>query len=358
MAPPISLPSISLLSISLPTTPPLPIILSPLHAPISQTDYLSRCQHHALFTSSWGYWTSLIYILSYICGIVLIWLVYLSVDSERKDNYSWARWWEQGNSGEVLATSGSGDVSEGLYGVRREVRESSEVVTGIRISMIGEENLKGGESGSRNPPPPYESSASNTQPQFLGPVPATAPIPTSTKSVKKPSEQFVKETLIFCLLMIDLFFQALAIQQLTYCDDDNRDKKKLSKGWVILWWSLCSPLYLGAFSSLLCWAILFRDLWGADSKKRFPIDPSCVWMFLFGLVVTAISSPAIIATRSYMGLVWCVESCQRGFCGGNAEEDEGEELESMEEGRIMVGGEEREEADMLMRKLKRKRNLD
>ncbi|KAI9651128.1 hypothetical protein NHQ30_001165 [Ciborinia camelliae] len=325
---------------------------------IHNNDLEFQCKRHALFMSTWGDWTILLFFIGYICGIILILLTNNLVHKESKDRWLWARWYESiWNKAEktvvppVDPTVIPGDVLMGGYGVGRVSEEDSPVVKDARIAEEG--NLKEGESESESlgSPPPYEpstshaASTSTSQSQTLpstsvaASASAVVPIPIPTKPAKKPAEQFVKGTIIFSLLVVDLFFQALAIQYFTYCNSDNRDKGQLSNGWGIFLWTLCSPLYLGAFSSFLCWVILFRDLWGPGAKKKLPLDPSCMWMFLLGLLVAAIALPIITVKGGYRGLIWCVEICQKGFC---AAEEEGEELENMEEGRRIVGEEEGE----------------
>ncbi|RAL66545.1 hypothetical protein DID88_006235 [Monilinia fructigena] len=262
------------------------------------------------------------------------------VDEDRKDKYRWTRWWETWGAKKIetaVTPAASVDVP----------------MTGYGEGM--EENLKGAESDNESEgeslglPPPYEPSTSNTASiptlttQTSHSSSAPTPINPFTKTVKKAAEQFVKGTLIFCQLVFMLFLQALAIQYFIYCDG-HRHKKKASIGWIVFYWTISSPVYLGATSSFLCWVILFRDLWGPAAKWKIPIDPSCVWMLLFSLIVTAISLAVMIVRGGYKGLIWCVENCQKGFCGGAAK-DKGEELETMEEGGRTANGEEGGEAE-------------
>lgn len=272
--------------------------------------------------STWGFFTVLVYFLAFVLGVGLIVVTNHMVDEDRKDKYRWARWWETWGAKQietVVTPAASADVPMTRYG------------GGMEENLKGEESENESEGESLGLPPPYEPSTSNTasipilttQTSFSSFAPT--PIDPSTKTVKKAGEQFVKGTFIFCQLVLNLFLQALAIQYFIYCDDHSH-KKKASSGWIIFYWTISSPMYLAATTSFLCWVILFRDLWGPGAKNKIPIDPSCVWMFLFGLIVTAISLTVMIVEGGYKGLIWCVENCQKGFCGGAAEE-KGEEAE-------------------------------
>ncbi|KAB8292279.1 hypothetical protein EYC80_008021 [Monilinia laxa] len=330
----------SYLPLSIPprTVPPIPTmpsiaipedLIKTMQESIQKSDYEFQCKRHALFMSTWGLFTILVYFLAFVGGLGLIVVTNHMVDEDRKDKYRWTRWWE-------------------TWGVK-QIETTVTPAASANVPMTGygggmEENLEGAESDNESEgeslglPPPYEPSTLNTA-SISTLTTQTSPINPSTKTVKKAAEQFVKGTLIFCQLVLILFLQALAIQYFIYCDG-HRHKKKASSGWVIFYWTISSPMYLGATSSFLCWVILFRDLWGPGAKKKIPIDPSCVWMILFSLIVTAISLVVMIVRGGYKGLIWCVENCQRGFCGGAAEE-KGEELETMEEGRRTVNGKER-----------------
>lgn len=158
-------------------------------------------------------------------------------------------------------------------------------------------------------PPPYQPPATESTPPSKEEPP-----------VKRSSAQrFVFGTILLACNIACLFFLALAVQSLVFC----QSWSPLSFWPRVIWWVLFSMPAIWALNAATCWAMLLRNLWGAGMKKRYPFNEHALTFTLFCIVGT----PFFLLWAVFeVGAVKAVEACQRRFCGDALEEDEDVEL--------------------------------
>lgn len=171
----------------------------------------------------------------------------------------------------------------------------------------------GGEEVTSDEPPPYPA-------PFENPPPAPEPaVPTASKTKRSSAHEFVVGTSLFVALITVLFILALDIESLIYCMGPSVTG---TSGKVVLWGSYslqCLWCSMGA----TCWAMLLRNLWGPQMKKKYPFTAEALLLAVFVVPATPIFMLG-------MGCIKMIECCQGIFCGSALEEEREELGQSLE----------------------------
>jgi len=190
-------------------------------------------------------------------------------------------------------------------------------------------------------PPPYQPPAGDTIPAaspivpeiLIPPTPTSVPLTFVSNAKPKPialpssAHRFVFGTSFFAANIFTLFTLALAIQTWLYC---SKTFNPLFSG--ILLWGAYGGVCLSATISASCWIMLCRDLGGKGMKRRWHLDEWCMLRGVQGAIILAVVPPLWVAGK---GAVRLVTFCQRWWCSGVLEEEEGMEL--VEENESMGG---------------------
>ncbi|KAE9364371.1 hypothetical protein N431DRAFT_105847 [Stipitochalara longipes BDJ] len=170
------------------------------------------------------------------------------------------------------------------------------------------------ESSTEDQPPPYQPPAQDSTP-----APAPTSTPTPPKVPRTSAGRFVMGSAIFLSIIASLFFSAVALQALIFC----QHWSPVSILPRIIYWTIFIIPSCWATVGACCWLMLLRDLWGPGMRKKFPISETAI---LYGLTCTLISPFILVGFVLGGGAVKAIEACQRRFCG-DALEDEREEIE-------------------------------
>jgi hypothetical protein len=156
------------------------------------------------------------------------------------------------------------------------------------------------ESAEAGYPPPYQPAASQAT---LAPTPeSNSTILAPPKPTRSTAESFVIGSFLLILNLSSLIIGAFVVQANIYC---NRGPYRPLTGLpAFFFWVTYSAIAFWATFGVTCWARLFRDLWGPQARKRWPIKGN--------IFVAAVEWP----------FVKFVEACQRTFCGQALEDEE------------------------------------